>query len=57
MLRRQQLFVDKLVGIMKDVAQFGGNRKKKVCLQLLAFLFVIMKAYRESETVGFPFEP
>ena len=30
MLKRQQAFVDKLVGIMKHVAQFSGNRKKKV---------------------------
>lgn len=33
MLKRQQQFVDKLAGIMKLVAQFGGNRKKKVCLR------------------------
>ncbi len=30
MLRRQQQFVDRLGQIMKVVAQFGGNRKKKV---------------------------
>lgn len=30
MLKRQQQFVDKLAGIMKLVAQFGGNRKKKI---------------------------
>ncbi|XP_028406868.1 phosphatidylinositol 3-kinase catalytic subunit type 3-like [Dendronephthya gigantea] len=30
MLRRQQQFVDKLGQIMKTVAQFGGNRKKKI---------------------------
>jgi hypothetical protein len=32
MLRRQQHFVDKLGHVIKTVAQFGGNRKKKVLL-------------------------
>jgi hypothetical protein len=30
MLKRQQHFIEKLGQTMKTVAQYGGNRKKKV---------------------------